>query len=95
MGRHVATMSASEEQCSPVRAASKNERRVRKHLSTVVVSSFVALSCLGAPGPAVETGGQADEVRFDFETGDLQQWRVVEGWFENPVSDRETFHNVY
>ncbi len=36
-----------------------------------------------------------DRVRFDFETGDLQGWKVVEGWFEHPVSDRAVFHNVY
>ena len=35
------------------------------------------------------------QVRFDFETGDLQGWQVVEGWFENPVSDRAVFHNTY
>ena len=36
-----------------------------------------------------------DRIQFDFETGDLQGWKVVEGWFENPVSDRTVFHNVY
>ena len=36
-----------------------------------------------------------DQVQFDFETGDLQGWKVVEGGFENPVSDRAVFHNVY
>ena len=36
-----------------------------------------------------------DRVRFDFETGELQGWKVVEGWFEHPVSDRAVFHNVY
>ena len=36
-----------------------------------------------------------DGIRFDFETGDLQGWKVVEGWFENPVTDRAVFHNVY
>ena len=51
--------------------------------------------CVGAALAAAETGSQTAEVRFDFETGDLQQWRVVEGWFENPVSSREFFHNNY
>jgi len=32
-------------------------------------------------------------VRFDFETGDLQGWRVVEGKFSMVVCDRERFHN--
>lgn len=36
-----------------------------------------------------------DRIQFDFESGDLQDWRVVEGWFENPVTNRATFHNVY
>ncbi len=37
----------------------------------------------------------SNRVQFDFETGDLQGWKVVEGWFENPVSERAVFHNVY
>lgn len=32
-------------------------------------------------------------VIFDFETGDLQGWMVVEGGFELPVCDRQFFHN--
>lgn len=36
----------------------------------------------------------AGEVRFDFETGDLQGWRVVKGSFGRIVSDRDTeFHS--
>jgi len=35
------------------------------------------------------------KVVFDFETGDLQGWRVVEGKFDYLVSDREVFHNRY
>ena len=34
-------------------------------------------------------------VRFDFETGDLQGWQVVEGQFDYVVSDRAVFHNRY
>jgi hypothetical protein len=37
----------------------------------------------------------ADRVRFDFESGGLQGWRVVEGWFENPVTERAVIHNQY
>ena len=37
----------------------------------------------------------SNHVQFDFESGDLQGWRVVEGWFEHPVSDRAVFHNRY
>ena len=36
-----------------------------------------------------------DVVRFDFETGDLQGWQVVEGQFDYVVSDRPVFHNQY
>jgi len=35
----------------------------------------------------------AAEVRFDFETGDLQGWRVVEGAFGRIVSDRAREHH--
>jgi hypothetical protein len=44
----------------------------------------------------VTTAATAEEVvRFDFETGDLQGWQVVEGQFDRVVSDRPTFHNRY
>ena len=33
-------------------------------------------------------------LRWDFETGDLQGWRVVEGSFEALVNDRERFHHL-
>jgi hypothetical protein len=36
-----------------------------------------------------------DVVRFDFETGDLQGWRIVEDQFDRLVSDRDVFHNRY
>ncbi|MFO7936143.1 MAG: hypothetical protein R6V06_00840 [Kiritimatiellia bacterium] len=35
----------------------------------------------------------ADEIRYDFETGDLQGWRVVEGSFGKPVTDRVKEHH--
>ena len=31
---------------------------------------------------------------FDFETGDLQGWQVVEGTFGKPVTDRAKEHNA-
>ncbi len=34
-------------------------------------------------------------VRFDFETGDLQGWQIVEGQFDYIVSDRQFYHNRY
>ncbi len=37
--------------------------------------------------------GMGAEVRFDFESGDLQGWRVVEGTFGKVVSDRAKEHH--
>ena len=54
--------------------------------SAVVVFSWV-LSAVAVRGE--------EWVRFDFETGDLQGWRVVEGQFDYLVSDRPLFHNTY
>lgn len=33
-------------------------------------------------------------LRFDFETGDLQGWKVIEGSFEALVNDRSFFHHT-
>ena len=54
------------------------------------LSVLLALSvlCLSA-GPAPAQG----LVRFDFESGDLQGWQVVEGGFDKLVCDRELFHH--
>lgn len=42
------------------------------------------------------SGAKARErICFDFETGDLQGWNVVEGQFDYLVSDRPEFHNSY
>ncbi|MBN1819027.1 MAG: hypothetical protein JW828_16830 [Sedimentisphaerales bacterium] len=35
-----------------------------------------------------------EEVRFDFESGDLQGWRIVEGQFGKVITDRAVFHNT-
>jgi hypothetical protein len=51
--------------------------------------------CLAAGTPAGEAPDRPDRLAFDFESGDLQGWKVVEGAFENPVADRPVFHNVY
>ncbi len=43
---------------------------------------------------AIVTAASAEEaVRFDFESGDLQGWQIIEGQFDRIVSDRPTFHN--
>lgn len=54
------------------------------------VLAVVAWSCVC---PAWET--REGYVRFDFETGDLQGWEIVEGGFDYFVSDRPEFHNQY
>jgi len=36
----------------------------------------------------------ADEIRFDFESGDLQGWEVMEGRFDKLICDRDVFHNA-
>jgi len=42
---------------------------------------------------AVPLTAQPATVRFDFESGDLQGWKVMEGRFERLVCDREKFHH--
>ena len=37
--------------------------------------------------------GQLNAVCFDFETGDLQGWKVVSGQFGKIVTDREFEHH--
>jgi len=34
------------------------------------------------------------DLRFDFEAGDLQGWRIVEGELETPVTGRANFHTL-
>ncbi|MCX6877206.1 MAG: hypothetical protein NTW21_25860 [Verrucomicrobia bacterium] len=50
------------------------------------------VSVLGSVRAArgADTAGQ---VRFDFESGDLQGWQVVEGRFVRVVTDRPEYHN--
>ena len=57
-------------------------------------TSFLALLAitLAAPGLFLRASAAAD-IRFDFETGDLQGWKVVEGRFERPVTNRANYHN--
>jgi len=43
---------------------------------------------------ATPSFAQPGVVRFDFESGDLEGWRVVEGAFGELVSDRAVFHNA-
>src|SRR5512137_1764812 len=44
---------------------------------------------------SVADAAAQEAVRFDFETGDLQGWKVVEGQFDYLISDRAEYHNAY
>ena len=57
--------------------------------------SLALCLCCAVTLMAQEKAGPDGFVRFDFETGDLQGWQVVEGRFDRLVSDRATFHNRY
>jgi hypothetical protein len=46
-----------------------------------------------APRPAPPTSPEKKSIAFDFETGDLQGWKIIEGKFDYVVSDRATFHD--
>ena len=48
----------------------------------------IALGCAALPVMA------ASAATFDFETGDLQGWRVVSGAFQRPVTDLAKEHNT-
>jgi hypothetical protein len=68
----------------------------RHHQAARIAMLAGALAAVGSGwGAGIAAAPAAGQVRFDFETGDLQGWKVVEGWFENPVSDRAVFHNAY
>jgi len=59
-------------------------------LDTEQVQSVVHDPAAPLP-PAPPAAGPT--VRFDFETGDLQGWRVLEGGFAKLLNDRELFRN--
>jgi GxxExxY protein len=47
----------------------------------------------GVVAAGIAAAGLAGEVRFDFESGDLQGWQVLDGAFGKVVSDREKEHH--
>ncbi len=49
---------------------------------------------IAGPDTANASTPEKHTLVFDFETGDLQGWKVVEGKFDYLVSDRATFHNT-
>lgn len=54
------------------------------------VSGFPARACDFSPPKKQDSR----EIKFDFETGDLQGWIIVEGDFGKLVCDRAFFHNT-
>ena len=42
---------------------------------------------------SLQAAGAEESVRFDFETGDLQGWKVVEGNFQSSLGKRPRFNN--
>ncbi len=65
-----------------------NSKRMIFGLQVLVLCLAVSGGCL-----AESCGGVSGEIVYDFETGDLQGWSVVEGGFGMVVCDRDTFHN--
>ena len=57
-------------------------------LSTSTGLCIIAMGLLASPAM-----GEGGTVRFDFESGGLQGWRIVEGKFDYFRSDRATYHN--
>ncbi len=54
---------------------------------------FVLVTTMGFLLGSIAGRTGAGQVRFDFETGDLQGWKVVDGSFEVLLSDREKEHH--
>ena len=54
--------------------------------------AFLTLFAMTAAALFLRASAAAD-VRFDFETGDLQGWKVVEGQIVRPVTNRANYHN--
>jgi hypothetical protein len=54
-------------------------------------TSFAGFTLLGLGGLAFAE--EARKVVFDFESGDLQGWQIVQGSFFKPVGDREFYVN--
>jgi len=67
--------------------------RIHRHAACgAVLAGTLALAgaVCAEEAPAAPVAGQ---VRFDFETGDLQGWKVVEGKLARVVTDRPEYHN--
>jgi hydrazine synthase alpha subunit-like protein len=60
--------------------------RTLRILAGLVCTSFIIPGTLFAASDTT--------IRFDFESGNLQNWQIVEGSFGKTISDRERFHNI-
>ena len=54
---------------------------------------FVVFGCMVIHSAGAGSLDASSSLCFDFESGDLQGWRVIEGSFELLVCDRKEFHN--
>ena len=61
------------------------------HIALRLTAAVFLLSLLAVAAPA---DNAAPVVRFDFETGDLQGWRIIEGGFGMFLCDRPFYHNT-
>ena len=60
--------------------------RAMRRMAIVLVATLSLSSALAGEAPN-------GVVRFDFETGDLQGWTVVDGGFGKLLTDRDAFHH--
>ena len=64
-----------------------NPRIYQIATSVAVLAGALALAAAACAAEA-PTPPAAGQVRFDFESGDLQGWKIVEGAFVRVVTDR-------
>ena len=83
-----ATSAFTTEQPAIVSSSTSTARETRFYATTV---AFLCLTTLFS-APSCRAQGNAT-VRFDFETGDLQGWKIVEGAFPKLLTDRPNFHH--
>ena len=52
------------------------------------------LKLAGCAAIAMSLSVMAERIVYDFETGDLQGWKVTQGAFARPVTDLAKEHNT-
>ncbi|HSV73558.1 MAG TPA: hypothetical protein VLH79_07350 [Chthonomonadales bacterium] len=70
------------------RARARPQIAARAVALAATATLLIGSVCLSTGRP-----DEASLVQFDFETGNLQGWRIVEGAFARPICDRDFFHN--